>query len=144
MFFIIITNKRLRNSRTKQQVVLCLIIISIFIYCFRFLIIAILYSHNPANYLIATFLTGFLVALPFSMASSYLAIGFYSMKDTKKVLLGNTTSTVLSVLVCLYFKNLGMVSLMYGIIAYYVTSSTMYAIMYKRANFLKNSQNRIV
>jgi putative peptidoglycan lipid II flippase len=115
------------------------IIISTFIYFFRFLVIDILYSHNAANYLIATFLVGFLVALPFSMASSYLAIGFYSMKDTKKVLLGNAISTVLAVFVCLYFKNLGIVSLMYGIITYYATSSTLYAIIYKRSNYYKNS-----
>lgn len=112
------------------------IAIGIFIYPFRHLIIDILYSHNKANNLIALFLVGFLVALPFSMASSYLAIGFYSMKDTKRVLFGNAFSTILCILVILYFKNLGIVSLIYGVIAYYSTSSLIYAVLYKRRNFL--------
>lgn len=113
--------------------------IGMFIYPFRHLIINILYSHNSANSLIAFFLVGFLIALPFSMASSYLAIGFYSMKDTKKVLFGNLFSSIVCVLVSLYFRDMGVISLVYGIIVYYYTSSIIYAILYKRSNFLLKS-----
>ena len=108
------------------------------VYPLRHIVVALLYSHNAANGLIATLLVGFLIALPFSMASSYLAIGFYSMKDTKKVFIGNLFGTIFAVSVCYLFRSSGFISLMYGIISYYFISSTFYAIMYKRSNFLKN------
>ena len=115
------------------------IAICIVVYVLRYEIIDVLYGATPASNLIATFLIGFLVALPFSMVSSYLAIGFYSMKDTKRVLLGNVSATILSVAICLYFKNDGIIALIYATISYYIISSCLYGIMYKRARFLKNS-----
>ncbi len=110
--------------------------IAIAVYPLRNLLIGILYGHTTANYVIATFLVGFLIAMPFSMASSYLVIGFYSMKNTSKVLLGNFIATILSILVCLFFREKGYIALIYGIIAYYSLSSIAYMIMYKRSNFL--------
>lgn len=110
------------------------------IYPFRTVIITVLYGSGKANALIATFLVGFLIALPFSMASSYLAVGFYSMKDTKKVFFGNLVASIVAVSVCLYFKSLGSVSLMYGIVTYFVTSSLLYMVLYKRSNFLKRAR----
>jgi putative peptidoglycan lipid II flippase len=117
------------------------IVLAVCVYPLRHIVVAILYSHNAANNLIATFLVGFLVALPFSMASSYLAIGFYSMKDTKKVFFGNLAGTVASILTCFFFRDLGIASLMYGIIVYYFTSSVLYAILYKRSHFLARSRD---
>ena len=108
------------------------------VYPFRHIIVKILYNNSGANDLIATFLIGFLIALPFSMVSSYLAIGFYSMKNTSKVLVGNLFASILSVAVCFYFRSSGVYSLMYGIIAYYSVSSISYMVMYKRSNFLNH------
>jgi putative peptidoglycan lipid II flippase len=115
------------------------IVVGVAVYFLRHTIIDILYSHNPANNLIAMFLVGFLVALPFSMASSYLAIGFYSMKDTKKVFAGNLISSLVAVGICYSFKELGIISLIYGIISYYVISCMLYTVLYKRSHFLRNS-----
>lgn len=112
--------------------------ISVVVYFLRVPVVSILYSRNPANHMIATLLVGFLIAMPFSMASSYLAVGFYSMKDTKRVLIGNILGSMVCVLVCLVFRDKGVISLMFGIISYYATSSTTYFILYKQANFLKN------
>jgi putative peptidoglycan lipid II flippase len=112
------------------------IAVSLMVYPFRHTIVAILYSHNQANNLISLFLVGFLIAMPFSMTSSYLAIGFYSMKDTKKVFLGNLVGSTVSVGICLFFKSLGIISLMYGVIGYYMVSSILYMILYKRSHFL--------
>lgn len=117
------------------------IAVSLFLYPLRHIVIELLYGHHSANTLIGTFLIGFLVALPFSMASSYLAIGFYSMKDTKKVFFGNLAGTVACVSACLYFRDTGVTSLIYGIIAYFFTSSVLYAILYKRSHFLEKSRN---
>ena len=58
------------------------------------------------------------------------------MKNTSKVLLGNFIATILSILVCLFFREKGYIALIYGIIAYYSLSSIAYMIMYKRSNFL--------
>lgn len=115
--------------------------IAVILYPLRHVVVAILYSHNTANTLIATFLVAFLIAMPFSMASSYLAIGFYSMKDTKKVLLGNVVGSIVCVFTCLYFSHLGVVALIYGITLYYMTSSILYAILYRRSHFLQKSRN---
>ncbi len=114
--------------------------ISIIVYFFRIPVVSVLYGNNPSNHLIATLLIGFLVAMPFSMASSYLAVGFYSMKDTKRVLVGNILGSMVCILVCLVFRDKGIFSLMFGIISYYITSSLLYLLLYKQANFLKNSQ----
>lgn len=117
------------------------IVVSACLYPLRHTVVNLLYSHNAANALIATFLVGFLVALPFSMASSYLAIGFYSMKDTKKVFFGNLAGSVACVSACLYFRDIGIFSLMYGIVSYFLTSSILYSILYKRSHFLQKSHN---
>lgn len=116
------------------------IIISCFLYPLRHVVTGLLYSHNNANGLIATFLVGFLIAMPFSMASQYLAIGFYSMKDTKKVFFGNLAGSIACVSACLYFRELGVFSLVYGIVVYFFTSSVLYAILYKRSHFLQKSK----
>jgi putative peptidoglycan lipid II flippase len=125
--------------RYTTALFLVAVCVSVVVYPIRFIVIDILYSHSAASSLIATFLVGFLIALPFSMASSYLAIGFYSMKNTSRVLFGNVCASLVCVLVCLYYKDRGIFSLIYGIISYYSISSVMYMVMYKRANFLKNS-----
>ncbi len=112
------------------------IVIACLVYPMRHTIIAILYGYTGANNLIATFLIGFLVALPFSMASSYLSIGFYSMKNTSKVFLGNIISTIFSIAVCIYYRDLGIIALLYGIISYSIISALLYGILYKRSHFV--------
>lgn len=134
-------HERLVHHYTKL-LFLVAIGVSMIVYLFRDIIIGLLYSHNPANHLIATFLVGFLIALPFSMASSYLAVGFYSMKDTKRVLIGNIFGSMICVLVCILFRKYGIYSLMFGIVSYYSVSSTMYFFLYKQANFLKNGSRK--
>lgn len=113
--------------------------ISITAYFFRDLIVVILYDNSGANELIATFLIGFLITLPFSMASSYLVVGFYSMKRTGKVFIGNLIATVVMIPVCLYFKDKGVYSLIYGIVSYSIISSVIYLFFYKRNGLLKNN-----
>lgn len=107
------------------------------IYYARHSIVRILYGHNDANILITQFLVGFLIALPFSMASAYVAIGFYSMKNTSKVFIGNLIGSISCVLVCLMTRSAGVMALSYGIITYFIVSFTLYAILYKRAHFLR-------
>ena len=113
--------------------------IGIIVYLFRDIIISILYGNNEANNLIATFLVGFLIVLPFSMASSYLVAGFYSMKNTGKVFIGNLIGTIMGVLVCLHYKDLGIISLIYGTVSYYIISFLLFTIMYQRSHFFRNS-----
>lgn len=113
------------------------VMIALLVYPFRHEIITLLYSSHSSNRLIALFLTGFLIALPFSMTSSYLAIGFYSMKDTKKVLFGNIIGSILCVIACIFYRSHGPFALMYGIIVYFSTSSVSYMILYKQSHFLK-------
>ena len=108
------------------------VVISVTVFFLRDFVVALLYGRNPANELIATFLISFLIILPFSMVSSYLVIGFYSMKKTGKVFVGNLTATILAIVVCLYFKDRGIVSLMYGVVSYYVTSYLIYLFFYSR------------
>jgi putative peptidoglycan lipid II flippase len=107
------------------------------IYFSRHNIIHILYGQNNANLLIAQFLVGFLIALPFSMASAYVSIGFYSMKNTSKVFIGNLVGSIACISVCLMTRGSGVVSLSYGIITYFIVSFTLYVFLYKRANFLR-------
>ncbi len=109
--------------------------ISLVTFFLRDFVVFMLYDHSGANELISTFLVGFLILLPFSMSSSYLAIGFYSMKNTSKVLIGNFIATVLAVLICIYFKDKGIYSLIYGTVSYYIISNMIYMFLYKRCNF---------
>lgn len=113
------------------------VVIALIVFPFRHELIVLLYSDHAANRLIALFLTGFLIALPFSMTSSYLAIGFYSMKDTKKVLFGNIVGSVLCILACILYRSHGPFALMYGVIVYFSTSSVTYMILYKQSRFLE-------
>lgn len=116
------------------------VLVSLTIYPFRDTVIRLLYSTSDANELIAYFLVGFLIILPFTMTSGYLAIGFYSMKDTKKVLLGNIVGSTLAVIVCLYTKDMGVSALILGVVTYYVVSSVLYMILYKRSHYLLQKQ----
>lgn len=113
------------------------VIIALFVYPFRHELIVLLYSSHSANRLIVLFLTGFLIALPFSMTSAYLAIGFYSMKDTKKVLFGNVVGSTLCVLACILYRSHGPIALAYGIVVYFASSSVTYMVLYKKSHFLE-------
>lgn len=114
------------------------VIVSGGIYFFRDTVVSLLYGETSAHNLIALFLVGHLITLPFSMASAYLAVGFYSMKNTSKVFTGNLVASLACVGTCLATRETGVLSLLYGIVAYYVVSFALYGILYKRAHFLRN------
>lgn len=115
------------------------VICSVTIFLFKDLIIYLLYGDNEANAVIATLLFGFVLALPFSMMSQYLVVGFYSMKRTGKVFFSNLIATIICIATCLYFRNLGMISLIYGISIYYISSFSIYFFMYLNKRIIKNT-----
>lgn len=117
------------------------VVLSLLVFPFRDTVVAILYTNSKEGELISLFLIGFLIALPFSMASSYLSIGFYSMKNTSKVLLGNVLGTVSSVVSCYLLREKGVTALMFAVIIYYGVSSVSYMILYKMSHFGRDVNN---
>lgn len=95
-------------------------------------VIKILYGNNSANSLIAFFLVGFLIALPFQMMIGFFTISLYSAKDTKSVLYSNLISTLIAVFVCYLTQPLGNVSLVYGSIAMAVANFVTILVLYSR------------
>jgi putative peptidoglycan lipid II flippase len=105
---------------------------SIFVYIFSKEIIWLLYGGSAFSGLIAFFLVGFLVALPFHMMSGYFSIGFYSAHDTRSVLYANIIASVIAVGTCYYFKYLGAMSLVLGVIAMGLSLCTSLAVLYTK------------
>ncbi len=95
-------------------------------------VISILYGTTTANSLIAFFLVGFLVALPFQMMIGYFSISLYSAKDTKSVLYANVIATLVAVLTCYATQPLGNISLVYGVIAMAIANFLTISLLYRR------------
>jgi putative peptidoglycan lipid II flippase len=114
--------------------------LSLLLFPFRDVVVSILYTNSAEGALIALFLVGFLIAFPFSMTSSYLTIGFYSMKNTTKVLFGNVVGSLTSLFVCYFFREKGIVALMLAVIVYYGVSSVIYMVLYKLSHFENGTQ----
>jgi putative peptidoglycan lipid II flippase len=102
------------------------------IYFLQDLVIALLYGNTEAHSLIAFFLSGFLVALPFQMMIGFFSIGFYSAKDTKSVFYSNLISTLIAVFACYATQALGNISLVYGIIAMTFSNFIVISLLYGR------------
>lgn len=95
-------------------------------------VIEVLYGTSSANVLISFFLVGFLIILPFQMMTGYISISLYSAKDTKSVLYSNMISTLLAVVTCYFTKDLGNISLVYGIIVMAVSNCVVISLLYSR------------
>lgn len=95
-------------------------------------VIRILYGTTSANSLIAFFLVGFLVALPFQMMIGYFSISLYSAKDTKSVLYANIIATLVAVFTCYATQSLGNISLVYGVIAMAISNFITISLLYSR------------
>lgn len=115
------------------------VVCSVIIFLFKDLVIYLLYGDNEANELIATLLFGFVLALPFSMMSSFLVIGFYSMKRTGKVFVANLISTTLCIITSLYFRHEGIISLVYGISIYQISMFSITFLMYLKKKIKRNN-----
>lgn len=97
------------------------ILIAIIIFSLQDFLISLLYGKTQAHETIKFFLLAFTIVLPLQVVTWYLATGFNSMKKTSIVMWANTVATVVSVFVCFYMKDSGIVSLAYGVIAMAVT-----------------------
>ncbi|MEN9551995.1 MAG: hypothetical protein RI935_372 [Candidatus Parcubacteria bacterium] len=95
---------------------------SIVLYGLREEVIYILYGNSGQNELIAFFLIGFLIILPVHMMTGYLVVSFYSMKDTKSVLMVGVISNALGVVTAYSTLHLGVISLLYGITVTFLMS----------------------
>lgn len=111
-------------------------LVSIIIYAFHEEIIWLLYGNSAFNNLIAFFLFGFLIALPFHMMNGYFSIGFYSAHDTRSVLLANIVATIASVSTCYYFRDLGYLSLVYGVVTMTLVTFCFLSILYIRKKLI--------
>lgn len=90
--------------------------LAVFLFMFREEVIWLLYGSTPYEALIAFFLLGFLIVLPFQMMNGYFSIAFYSARDTRSVFLSNLLGTALAVFACFMFRDLGSASLFVGVI----------------------------
>ncbi len=107
------------------------------LYVFSDLVIKILYGNTGSNDLIAYFLLGFLVALPFQMMAGYYAIGLYSARDTKDVFMTYLLSSFLSVGVILLARSGGAQSLIFGYVTFWVSNFLIILSLYSRKQRIK-------
>ncbi len=107
-------------------------VISGIIFLFREEIIFLLYGETGFNDLILFFLCGFLLLLPFVMISGYVSIGLYASKDTKTVFVSMLISTITCVLVGVFTKSLGMISLLYAYGSWAITNFLLLSVLYSR------------
>lgn len=93
---------------------------SVVLYIGKDFVIKLLYGVTGYNHVISYFLVGFLLVLPLTMVSGYIASSLYAAKDTKSVFISVGTGTVLAVIVGLYLRSLGVVSLFVSVIVWSV------------------------
>lgn len=106
--------------------------VSIILYYAKDTVIWLLYGNSAYNSLIAFFLMGFLIVLPFQMMNGYFSVGFYSTRDTRSVFLASLVSAVSAIITCYAFKNQGAVSLVYGIIMSVFSTFIILMVLYTR------------
>ncbi|MFA6609007.1 MAG: lipid II flippase MurJ [Candidatus Paceibacterota bacterium] len=95
--------------------------IALIIFGLQDFLVSLLYGKTQAHETIKFFLLAFTIVLPLQVVTWYLATGFNSMKKTNIVMWSNTIATAVSVVVCIYMKEIGIAALAYGIIAMNVT-----------------------
>lgn len=103
-----------------------------FLYVFHDFVITILYGNTGSNDLIAFFLLGFLISLPFQMMASYYAVGLYSARDTKDVFATYLLASFLSVGTVLLSQGLGAQALVVGYVVFWVSNFLIILSFYSR------------
>jgi putative peptidoglycan lipid II flippase len=111
------------------------VIIGTIIFIFQDKVTWLLYGQSEYNTLITFFLDGFLFILPFQMVNGYFSTALYSAKDTRSVFISNIMGTVCAVAVCYSFRELGGVSLLFGIIAMALVNFCMLTFLYVKKKF---------
>lgn len=102
------------------------------LYLLNDLVIRILYGNTGSNELIAFFLMGFLIALPFQMMSSYYAVSLYSARDTRDVFMTYLLSSFLAVGTVLLLRAQGMQSLVWGYVIFWISNFLIILSLYSR------------
>lgn len=102
------------------------------VYILDDIIVRVLYGVTSYHEVIIFFLYGFLIALPFTMMVGYFSISFYSMKDTKSVLLSNVLATIIAITVSYMTWGKGNISLVYGVVSMTVSNFLLLWFMYSR------------
>lgn len=135
-----IENRVEEHEKVVHKYVLLLGLIGVLastcIYFFRDEVIWLLYGNTNARGLIEFFLGGFLIILPFTMATGYFSISLYSIKDTKSVFFSNLIGTVAAIIVCYNFRTQGAISLIYGFVAMAIVNFIVIFFLYKKNNLM--------
>ncbi len=102
------------------------------IYLCHDILIRILYGNTGSNELIAYFLMGFLIALPFQMMASYYAVSLYSARDTFGVFITYLLSSLLAAGTVLALEDKGTSSLIYGYLVFWLSNFLIILSLYSR------------
>ncbi len=105
---------------------------AVFLYVAQDLVIYLLYGDTGSNNLIAFFLGGFLVALPFQMMAGFYAGSLYSAHDTKDVFMTHVMATFLAVSTVLFTRDQGVYALVYGYVVFWVVNFLIILSLYNR------------
>jgi putative peptidoglycan lipid II flippase len=108
------------------------ILAAVIIYFGHDILIRILYGNTGSNELIAYFLMGFLIALPFQMMASYYAVSLYSARDTFGVFITYLLSSLLAVGTVLVFQEKGTSALIYGYLVFWLSNFLIILSLYSR------------
>lgn len=111
------------------------VLVSLGLYFFGNAIIGLLYGNTGSNDVIAYFLLGFIISLPFQMMASYYSISLYSAKDTGGVFIAYLLSSFLAVGTVLLAKGTGNLSLVLGLVVFWVTNFLIILALYSRKKF---------
>lgn len=95
-------------------------------------VIGLLYGQSNMNHLIAYFLLGALIGLPFQMLNGYLSISFYSIHDAKSVMYAYLGASVIAVIIVKYGTGAGPFMLMLGNLTFWITSTLLLLFFYSR------------
>lgn len=132
----VVEHKVTLYKETVKRYVLALggmgVLASLMLYLLKDEVIYILYGDTAQNSLIGFFLIGFLLVLPVHMMTGYLVISLYSMKDTKSVFFAGLISSFIGVAVAYLSLSQGAISLVYGIVATFVSSFLIIFFLYSR------------
>ncbi len=126
-----------KKTVKKYSIALFLIGIgaSLLIFLGREGLVALLYGKSTMNALIVYFLGGALLALPFQMLAGYLSISFYSIHDTKSVMIAFLISSLLSVPFLYTSFGTGAFQLIIANVFFWVSTSLMLLFFYMRKKF---------
>ena len=108
------------------------IVAAVTLYTLSDIVIRILYGDTGSNDLISFFLTGFLIALPFQMMSSYYVVGLYSAHNTKDVFVTYLLSSLLAVGTVLLLQDQGISSLVFGYLVFWISNFLIIFALYSR------------